>query len=127
MCVINFVYTLTLPHLCYCAEVWAITSQANLTRILRIQKKDIRLLSHSHTKPLLFNLKILDIFDIWKYHIAVFMYLCRNELLPYALLKHFNLNSRFHNYETRHSDNYHLPQIQTTLMKKLISFDGPKV
>ena len=89
-CVLRMLYnTLILPHLYYCSEVWAMTSQTNLNRILKMQKKAIRVISNSHyrahSKPIFYNLKLLNVFDICEYHIAVFMYLCRNESLPCAL------------------------------------------
>ena len=131
-CILRTLYnTLILPHIYYCAEVWAMTSQTNLNRIMRTQKKAIRLISNSHyrahTKPLFYQLKILNIFDICNYHIAVFMYLCHNELLPCAIQNYFKLNSSIHKYATRNASNYHLPKIRTSVMKRSILFDGPKL
>lgn len=51
--------TLILPHLNYCILVWACSSMQNTNRLLILQKKIIRIISHSqylaHTIPLFYN------------------------------------------------------------------------
>ena len=74
--------TLIVPHLNYCILAWGNSSDRNMSRIFKIQKRAIRLICHSayyaHTKPLFLNLKLLNIYEMFKFQVAIFMYSCHN-------------------------------------------------
>ena len=67
------------PYIGYCNIVW---SQANasvyLDKIFKIQKKYCRIITFSdfraHSEPLFKELNILNVYNMYKYQIALFMY-----------------------------------------------------
>ena len=85
--------TLILPNLNYCILVWACSSMQNTNRLLILQKKIIRIISHSqylaHTLPLFYNLIFFKVNNIYVYQCAIFMYLCFKKLLPNTILQYF--------------------------------------
>ena len=123
--------SLILPHLNYCVQIWANCSEQNMSRLFKLQKKAIRIISHSgyraHTKPIFTCLKILNIYDLYFYQCAIFMYSCFQNLLPVSLTNHFMLNEQVHSYETRNVSNYHLPLMRLTSYQKSIFYTGPKI
>ena len=123
--------TLIQPHLNYCIIAWACTSDQNLTRLLRLQKRAMRIISHSdihaHSTPLFCHLKILNIYDLFEFQVALFMYQCYHGLLPSSLLEYFNLNQTIHKYQTRNASNFHFQQIRTALFRNSVFFKGPKI
>ncbi len=56
-------FALVHSHLMYCPIVVSCTSKTNINRIIRVQKKAIRIITHSnyneHTAPILYRLGIL--------------------------------------------------------------------
>ena len=123
--------TLILPHFIYCIQIWANSSNQNMSRILKLQKKAVRIISHSnylaHTQPIFYSLKVLNIYDIYILQSAIFMYLCSKKRLPISLMNNFCLNKSVHNYQTRSVENYHIPRVRLTACEKSIFFQGPKI
>ena len=119
------------PYFSYCTIAWANSSKRNLDRLLKLQKKAIRIVSHaqfnSHTKPLFNDLKILNVIDIGNLQIGIFMYLCFTSQLPNIILHYFNLNTNIHNYSTRNAFKFHYPKLRTTCMLNSIFYKGPRV
>ena len=66
-----------LPHLYYCAPVWCSTYPTHLLPLIRLQKKIVRIITHSsfleHTNPLFKEFSILKLFDLNKTYIASYM------------------------------------------------------
>ena len=97
-------------RLSYCNIIWGNTYSSYLNRLHLLQKKAVRILSHSDylapSKPLFFIHRILNIFDIYKIHVAVFMYKCVKGLLPLAIVENLNYNNDFHSYYTRSSGKF---------------------
>ena len=124
-------HTLITPYLNYCSTVWANFNKSDMERLLKLQKKAVRIITHSqyhaHSAPLFYELHILNVNDMGKFYIAVLMFLCHKRLLPSFLLTCFDLNQDVHNYNTRNASNYHLPKIRTTCMKNSFFFQGPVI
>ena len=118
-----------LPDLNYCMIVWGNTYNCNSERILKLQKKAIRIISHSqylsHTNELFHSLKLLKYDELLLYQSAIFMFLCFNDLLPPDILKCFNFNNDIHSYNTRNSELYHIPKVRTNASKLSIFYNGP--
>ena len=57
-------FTFIYPYLIYCIEVWGNANGTQLTTLVKIQKKSIRLITFSHyldyTEPLFERLNILN-------------------------------------------------------------------
>ena len=71
--------SLILPYLEYCLIIWASTYSSHLQPLFRLQKKALRIITHSppraHTYPLFNKFKILNIFNIYKF-LALFSFTC---------------------------------------------------
>ena len=56
------------PYFQYCNIAWGSSSNSAMLRLLRLQKRAVRIIYHAnylaHTKPLFLKLKILNVFDI---------------------------------------------------------------
>ena len=118
-CQIHWDYTLCtlynsliLPYLQYCAIIWASTYTSHLQPLFRLQKKALRIITHSppraHTYSLFNKFKILNIFNIYKYQVSCFVFLHMQELLLSPLSSLFVLNSDCYQYLTRQKDSLHL-------------------
>ena len=123
-------YSLVSSHLNYCNTIWGFTSNNNLDRILKLQKRAIRIITHSnflsHSKPLFRQLEILPIHDMLSLNMAAFMFsLYNNAPLPMSFKEHFILNCNIHLYNTRCAQNFHLPLHRTSLSKNTLFFNGP--
>ena len=78
-------YSLLHPHLLYCILVWGNTSNVNINKLFRLQKKALRIVSNStytSSTPIFKKLGILKIMDIYNLHIMMFMFRTLYHLLP---------------------------------------------
>lgn len=104
--------SLILPYLQYCTLIWASTYTSHLHPLLLLQKKALRIITHSppraHSQPLFKKLKLLNIYDIYKLQVSNFIYLHLNKPVPTPISTLFNFNSDCHQYSTRQKDNLHI-------------------
>ena len=124
--------TLVEPYFFYCNVIWASADKSTLMeQVLRIQKKFCRLITFSdfraHSKPLFFELKILPIYDLYKYTLATYMYKILNNLIPVLSHQTFARNVRTHSHNTRQKSNICPPFCRTSLRQGTICFQGPKL
>ena len=119
------------PHLLYCNIAWATSSNYSMLRLFRLQKKAVRLVSHAsflaHTSPIFYRFKILNIYDLNNFNIAIFMYLCFKNCIPTSLSKYFCLNSEVRSYNMRSQLDYHLPLFKTNVGLQSVFYTGPKI
>ena len=70
--------SLVLPHITYCNIVWGNSNQSKLNSILILQKKALRICTHSnylaHTNPIFHELNILKLHDIHTYQTSICMF-----------------------------------------------------
>ena len=123
--------TLFLPHISYCTMIWASCPKCYLDRAIKLQKRAVRLITksshYSHSAPLFHKLNLLNLHDIMLLQIGIFMYKCKNRLLPPYIADMFPLNLSFHSYLTRSANDFHFPKIRTSQAKSTICFSGPKL
>ena len=116
-------------HISYCCIIWGFTSQLNLKRIYILQKRAIRIVTHSQylcpTKPLFVKTKILSIYDMILLNTGNFMFSCYHSDLPQSFRSYFNLNKMVHIYDTRNKNNFHPPLMRTEGTKLTIFYEGP--
>ena len=120
------------PYIGYCNIVW---SQANasvyLDKIFKIQKKYCRIITFSdfraHSEPLFKELNILNVYNMYKYQIALFMYKQLNGLIPLMDCFSFTTNFSVHDHYTRQGSNLHMARCRTTKRQLTIFFQGPKI
>ena len=71
--------SLIVSYLNYCNIIWATSgNQCDLSKQFKVQKKCLRIVSNSHylaaSKPIFYDLSLLNIFDINKLQIGTFMF-----------------------------------------------------
>ena len=98
--------TLVEPYMTYCNIIWCQPEKnCNLNAIYKLQKRYCRLMMFSGfvapSRPLFVQLGLLNIFQIYKYQLAIYMYKILHKQVP--LLNHqlFSTGSSIHSYDTR--------------------------
>ena len=128
---LNLYYTLIYPHLSYCNVVWASPNNSAIIRLHRLQKRAIRAMCNLHynapTGDFFINLKIVNVYSLYKLNLATLMFSCHKGLLPDSLMRYFSLNDNTHTHFTRQSHDFHIPYTRTTLSQKSVDFSGPKL
>ena len=118
-----------LPHLNYCNVAWGNLNNCRMLRLYKLQKKAIRIISKApylaQTEPLFRRYKTFDVFELNKYNLATFMFLCYKGTIPASLSIKFCTNSDIHSYYTRQSSNFHIPLVRTNVSQNSIFFKGP--
>ena len=101
----SFVY----PYINYCIEVWGGASDKSIKSLFKVQKRAVRIIKSAsylaHTQPIFHALNILNIYKIYEFKVALFMYKMEMQLLPSLFSDMFVKNSDVHNYPTRYAHN----------------------
>ena len=122
-------HALISSHINYCSIVWGFTSKRNIERIYKLQKRGIRIITHStylaHSLPLFKKMQVLPINESLSLDTAIFMFNLSNNLLPKIYNVIFTLNCLIHNHNTRNAQNIRLPLNRTSITQKSIFFNGP--
>ena len=99
-----------LPFLSYGILLWGNASTQYMTKVFKLQKRTLRIISNSsylsHTKPLFEKYNTLNIFQIYSKEEGIFMYKHRNGLLPLSFDHVFTELGSNHEYNTRHKTNF---------------------
>ena len=102
--------TLILPFLTYGILLWGNANRNSLDRIVKLQKRAVRIITNSsylsHTKPLFEKFNMLDVHQLYKKELGIFMYKYHNGLLPRSFDNVFINMKSIHKYDTRGTDNY---------------------
>ena len=104
-------YSLIYSHIVYGIQVWGSACDTELNKILTVQKKAVRLLTKNDhyplipgplvsTNPLFKDLQILKVHDVFKLHVAKFIFSCLSFITPSIFFNWFILNHTLHNYNT---------------------------
>src|SRR6218665_2315342 len=85
--------TLFEPYIAYCGTVWSSPHKNdNLDRILRLQKRAVRIITHSsfqtHSASLFKALNILTIYDLTHLSVLVYMFRATRNLLPHKFSRY---------------------------------------
>ena len=125
--------TLVEPYINYCNLVWASQhKRGNLEKILKVQKKFCRIIKFSafqaHSKPLFRQLGLLlSVYDIFRFQLAMFMYRCINNILPFNKSFNFVANDALYQHETRNRSNLHVVYCRTKCRWLTVQIQGPKI
>ena len=124
-------FSMVYPYLQYCNLVWASSYPTNLSRLVILQKRIIRIINNSdysaHTNSIFKKLFILKFQDIQKLQISQFMFSYRNNSLPNKFQGMFILNTRIHNYNTRTNNLIRISLVRTRLHQFSIQYQGPTI
>ena len=127
-------YSFLYPYMNYCNLVWAATFPTYLNKPLIIQKKFLRMISHSHryapSEPLFRKYCILPIdkVNIYQTHLFIHKFINKKEDLPDTFQNFFIFTTDVHSHETRYSIfGLFLPSIRTKSHQFNIRFRGPRL
>ena len=119
-------YSLFLPYLTYCVEVWGNTYKTTLQPICTIQKRALRTINKAgyrdHTNPLFIKSHMLKFLDLVKFRTAQIMYKARNNLLPKNIQGMFS--EREGGYNLRGDLNLKKPKVRTNMKSMCVSSCG---
>jgi hypothetical protein len=126
---INLYYTFVYPYITYCIHVWGKTYVTYLDKIVKIQKKLIRMICNAgyrdHTDQLFYECKLLKFNTIYEYVISTLMYKTHNDMIPPFIKRLFKVNIDIHSYQTRQSGLYHIPNYKNDKCQSSIRYQGP--
>ena len=128
--------TLIFPYISYCIHVWGTAAEIHIRKIHILQKKIVRIICGlpprdsdgiwTSTKSSFIKKKILNVYQIYDYFIALFMYKLSHDNLP-PLFDMFERTSNIHNYETRQHNLFYLKFVPTSRSQKTIKIKGTKL
>ena len=125
---LNLYYTFVYPYMIYCNHVWGNTCKTYVEKLVKLQKRAIRIVTSSkynaHTAPLFAELKCLTMTQIHEYTMGVFMFKYINKELPCVFDGMFVFNMDIHQHSTRSANLLHVPAIHTNLGKRSAKFYG---
>ena len=125
---ITLYYSFVYPYLHYGIIAWGNTYDTHLDSLIKIQKRAIRLITHSewlaHTAPLFHRLKLLNLKNIYTMNVMLFMFKCYHGMLPPVFDGMFILNSSVHVYHTRQSNLYHSPKWRLEVVRRSVRVQG---
>ena len=121
--------TMVCPYLTYCNIIWTSTYQSRLKSLFMLQKKIVRIMTFAKYKeksrPLFLSLKILSIYELNIYLMALFMYSYFSKNLPSN--NYFKLNHTIHSHNTRTASNIYIDYKRTDYGKFSLKFRGAQI
>ncbi len=119
-----------LPLFDYCCIIWGNTSDLNIEKVYKLQKRAARIIlnakRHASSLILFKELGWLTFMNRIKYHKGVLMFKCIKGNAPPYLSDLFNKPSHERSYSTRSSNNGNLfvPRPNSNYMKKTFHYSG---
>ena len=121
------------PHIDYCNSVWGGTSQRNLDRIYRLQKRACKIIldyQYENIAISMEELKILNIYERICLKKAKIMYKISFSLTPQYINEMFHLrplNDTLQSLRSSGTINYVLPKPNKELFKQSLIYSGPMI
>ena len=123
--------TMVYPYLIYCSIVWTSTYPSRLKSLFMLQKKIVRIMTfakyNEKSRPLFLSLKILNIYELNIYLIALFMYSYFDKNLPSYFNNYFKLNDAIHSQNTRTASKIFIDYKRTNYGKFSLKFRGAQI
>jgi len=129
---LSLYFALVHSHLSYCTTIYGSATPTSLSKLFKIQKKAIRIISHStfraHTAPIFKLLKILPLDKMILYSKLKFMHLYANNSLPFSFNESWVRNiERNPGLNLRNAQNYFIKPCTYTTIKRLPLFTFPSL
>ena len=128
---LSLYYTLIVPYLTYCNQVWGSTFKYNINILNKLQKRAIRIICsakpYSHTVGLYRELGLLKVAEIYHFLVGQYMFRYHHKMLPQIFDQYFVKHSAIHQYSTTQSDVYLLPDYKKDIGRRSIYFLGVKI
>ena len=116
--------SLVSPYLNYGLLLCSNANNTTLSRVYKLQKHALRIISNSHyissLKPLFDKYDVLNIFDMYKKEVGIFMYKYRNSMLSQSFDDIFINHQSNHNCDTRNKGDYQLSMQRVNAIVKLV-------
>ena len=120
--------TLILPHLNYCAAVWGANYPSRLDKLVKLQKRALRIIDKKpyfyHTRDLFIKYKLLKFPDLVKEQQIVILLGYLNETLPDPLAKMFEYHG---SVCTRAVQHFKIPFASTNYKMFSLSVSAPRI
>ena len=127
-------FALIHPLLLYGIITWGSTFSTHLHRLQILQNKAVRAVVGAHyhdsAKPILVNLQILQIDDLFKIEIAIFVFKWNRNSVPIFFSNFFKKTSDVSKRITRQStksSNLYYPRYRSNRLRRSIKYQGVKV
>jgi len=123
-------FALIHSHLSYCPIILNCMNKTNITRLEKIQKKAVRIITKSsynaHTTPLFINNKILPVIKIIKMSKLTFMHSIFYEYAPISFRHIWQKNNmRNNDHNLRNANDFTLPNPRLELFKRFPIYSLP--
>ena len=126
-------FALVHPHLLYGIEVYANTYQCNLTRLVVLNNKILRILQNEGIRTRVVNLyrnyHTLPVPLLHTYQVLIFVhkFVHHKSLLPDIFHDYFTENKFIHSHFTRSADCLHLQNVRTSVGARCLKFKGSQL
>ena len=123
--------TLILPYLNYCNIVWGSAPEIVLNKLHVLQKKAMRIVDktsfRAHSDPIFKKHRVLNIKNIRRFQILIFMFKFIHGFLPDTFLNYFKKTANVHSYNTRYaaSLSFAICFAKTNRRKNTVKIIGP--
>ena len=121
-------YSFIYPYFNYAIELWGNLKATDLNALIKIQKRALRTIVHASYRapsaPIYKSLQVLNIDQIHKYKVVLFMYKVRHGNFPSVICDMFQLNTVYHQHRTRQCLDYHVPIYRKEHSKSNIFYKG---
>ena len=130
---VQFYKSYVQPHIDYCNTIWGGTSQRNLDRIYRLQKRACKIIldyKYDNIANSMEELKILNIYERIYLKKAKFMFKISKSLTPKYINEMFHLrplNNTLQSLRSSATINYVLPRPHKELFKQSLIYSGPLI
>lgn len=129
-CAINIYNTIIKQNFEYCSTITAFTTNECLVRLQKLQNWGMRIIlklnRYSSVNVMLRTLKWLNIHQIMKLNVLVFVFKMKNGLLPHYLTRNLTLVQDVHHYHLRNIFNFRLNFFRNENVKKNVMYNGLK-
>ena len=117
----------------YCITTWGSCSHCNLTPLVSLQKRIIRIISgadyRAHSKPLFLQLQVLNLEDIFFVEVAKYMQFLSSNQDKFSQQSLYSQVSSLHDHNTRYSSksNYYKKPTNLKIDRRTMHILGPKI
>ena len=126
-------YSMIFPYLQYCITTWGSCCRSNLTPLVSLQKRIIRIISgadyQAHSKPLFLQLQVLNLEDIFFVEVAKYMHFLSSNQDKFSQQSLYSQVSSLHDHNTRYSSksNYYIKPTNLRIGRRTMHILGPKI
>ena len=124
--------SLLMSHVRYGLLCWGRASKTKITEIDKLINRALRCIHskdrNESVKSIKIEKKILDVKNMFKYEVGVFMHKFKRDTLPVNFKPYFTNVNKMHNHLTRFAEtNYFFPRVNSLFGLKTLSYLGSKL